>query len=673
MIVRNALERTHRVKTLNNAIEDALQWLDDRQRPEGYWMGTLESNVCIEAEWLLAMFFLGIRDDPKTSRLVRGILDEQRSDGSWEVYYNAPQGDINATVEAYAALRAAGMQPEAAPLKKARHWIFANGGLTKIRVFTRYWLALIGEWSWHKTPNVPPEMIYFPMWFPFNIYNFSAWARGTLLPLSILSARRAVRPLPDDSRLDELFPQGRSAMDYALPKKANGLFWSKFFLTADRLLHAYQKIGLTPTRETAIKACLEWIIRHQEADGTWGGIQPPWIYSIMALGAEGYPISHPVMRKGIAALDTHWSYERQGALHIQACESPVWDTLLTLMAMQECECDYRRSPVMQQAVKWLLQQQVKAPGDWQKKVKEVEPGGWAFEHANLNYPDVDDTAVALIVLRRLIAVSENPKRLLEAIGLAKNWVIAMQSRNGGWAAFDKDNDMFFITKIPFCDFGEALDPPSVDVTSHVVEAFGLLGMDLSHPAVRRAVNFIRSEQEPDGSWFGRWGVNYIYGTAAVLPALKAVGENMTTDYVRKAAEWLLSHQNGDGGWGETCGSYVNDRLCGKGHSTASQTAWALMALIAVGTKEYQNSIERGVYYLISHQRAGTWNEPHYTGTGFPGYRIGAKIDLTTHDLHDRLQQGKELGRAFMINYNLYRHYFPLIALGRARRYLKAVK
>lgn len=663
-----SVDHTRR-SALATAIDEGLNWLDDNQSREGFWVGILESNACIEAQWLLAMHFLGIRNDPKKKGLVQGLLNAQRSDGSWEIYYDAPHGDINATVEAYAALRATGMHPEDEALRRARGWIFAHGGLSGIRVFTRYWLALIGEWPWAHTPHIPPEIIYFPEWFPFNIYNFASWARATIVPLGILSARRPVKPLPAAARLDELFPRGRAAFDYSLPQKGEPVSWPRFFLLADRLLHLYNRLNYAPGRESAIKKCLKWIVRHQEADGSWGGIQPPWIYSLMALKVEGYPLPHPVMALGLEALNKSWSYERDGGLHIQACESPVWDTLLALMALQECGMDYHRSPAMQVAVDWMLRQQVTAPGDWQVKVRNCPPGGWAFEFANLWYPDVDDTAVALIVMARLRDVYPDRGRLEQALRLATDWVLAMQCRNGGWGAFDRDNDKDLLTRIPFCDFGETLDPPSVDVTAHVVEALGLLGFDLAHPVVRRAVTYMRSEQEPDGSWFGRWGVNHIYGTGAVLPALKAVGEDMTAAYVRRAGDWVVAHQNQDGGWGETCASYMDPSLRGKGPSTASQTGWALMALLAVKSTGYRQPIQRGVDYLMEHQDEGTWEERYYTGTGFPGYGVGARVDLDANGLSDRLQQGTELGRGFMINYHLYRHYFPLMALGRARKYL----
>jgi squalene-hopene/tetraprenyl-beta-curcumene cyclase len=652
-----------------DAIAEGLQWLEGTQKPEGFWAGMLETNACIEAEWLLAMHFLGIEDDPKKPGIMRALLDTQRPDGSWQVYYGAQEGDINATVESYVALRACGLHADTIPLRRARQWIFDHGGLGNIRVFTRYWLALLGEWPWDQTPNIPPEMITFPSWFPFNIYNLASWARATIVPISILSARRACRPLPPSSRLDELFPEGRGAVDYGLPKNGHPLSWTWLFLVLDRGLHAYQRLGLTPGREWSIKACLEWIIKHQDADGAWGGIQPPWIYSLLALHVEGYPLTHSVVHRGLDALNHHWSYEKEGRLHIQASESPVWDTLLSLLAMEDCGEDYRRSPMMHRGVSWVLAQQVKAPGDWQVKVTGVAPGGWAFERANLSYPDVDDTAVALMVLARLRRVYEDRVKLEEAIDLAKDWIVAMQSKNGGWGAFDKDNESMILTRFPFCDFGEILDPPSVDVTAHVIEALGLLGLDHSHPIVRRALGFIRSEQESDGSWFGRWGVNHIYGTGAVLPALKAVGEDMRAGYVRKAGFWLLDRQNDDGGWGETCGSYMDCRLRGQGPSTASQTAWALLGLLALDSEEYRGAIEWGVDYLVTHQREGTWEEPEYTGAGFPGYCRGARIDLEDEALSEKVRQGTELSRGYMINYNMYRHYFPLMALGRAQRFL----
>jgi squalene-hopene/tetraprenyl-beta-curcumene cyclase len=345
--------------------------------------------------------------------------------------------------------------------------------------------------------------------------------------------------------------------------------------------------------------------------------------------------------------------------------------LLTLLAYQDCELEVNDS--FRRALDWLLRHENRYRGDWAQKNRKLEPGGWAFERANLHYPDIDDTSVALIVLARLPQAIRDEPAIRSAIDRALAWTLGMQCRNGGWAAFDRDNDKLIITMIPFCDFGEALDPPSADVTAHVLEALALLGFDRSHKAVERAYQFLRAEQEEDGSWFGRWGVNHIYGTAAVLPALAALGEDHTSPHVKRAADWIAAHQNADGGWGETCASYMDDRLRGKGASTASQTAWALMALVASKDETHAPKVRAGLSFLTETQREdGTWAEPWYTGTGFPGYGFGARLDFRDKKTRRRIHQGTELQRGFMINYNMYRHYFPMMAMGRARRYLADV-
>src|ERR1700726_217420 len=656
---------------LSDSISKGVDWLLGRQQEEGFWVGMLESNSCMEAQWILAMHFLGIEDERKLGGMVASILNEQRADGSWEVYHNAPAGDINTTVECYAALRCAGFPPGAEVLCRAREWIFARGGLSQTRVFTRYWMALIGEWPWQTTPTMPPELICTPLWFPFNIYHFASWARATIIPLSVLSARRPVKPLPAGARLDELFPEGRDRFDYRLAPKRRFFSWESFFFMADRLLSRYVEFPIQPGRGLAIRLCLDWVIKHQDADGAWGGIQPPWIYSLMALRTEGYGIDHPVVANGVKALDAHWSYERDGGLYIQASESPVWDTVLTLQALLDSGRAPADCPAMTRAIDWIVQKQVTAPGDWQVKVSSVMPGGWSFERANDSYPDVDDTAVAILVLARAKSAHHNPTGIEYAIKRAVRWILALQSSNGGWASFDRDNTNSLLTKLPFCDFGEVLDPPTVDVTAHVVEALAYLGWSVQDRPIARALAFIKYQQEEDGSWFGRWGVNHIYGTAAVLPALAAIGEDLSAKYICRAGDWIADHQNGDGGWGETPASYVDDSLRGVGDSTASQTAWALMALLAIPTSRYDPFIQSGIDYLLSTQYEGTWHEPQYTGTGFPGYGIGSRFDGESHERTVSIQQGLEMGRGFMINYNLYRHYFPLMALSRARSRIEA--
>jgi squalene-hopene/tetraprenyl-beta-curcumene cyclase len=392
----------------------------------------------------------------------------------------------------------------------------------------------------------------------------------------------------------------------------------------------------------------------------------------MALHVEGYALDHPVMAKGLDCLnDPGWRVDIGDASYIQATNSPVWDTILVLLAFEDAGALEAPSEAVEKAVDWVLKRQVLVSGDWSVKLPGVKPGGWAFEYANNAYPDVDDTAVALIALAPF---RNDPKwrahGIEEALQRGVDWLIAMQSQSGGWGAFDKDNTNQLLTKIPFCDFGEALDPPSVDVTAHVVEAFARLGISRHHPAMARALAFLWAQQEPDGSWFGRWGVNYIYGIGAVLPALAAAGEDMGQSAIGRACDWLKSRQQDHGGWGESCASYMQAESAGRGTATVSQTAWALMGLVAANRAQDQEAIARGCQFLIERQSEGTWPEPEFTGTGFPGYGVGQTIKLNDPLLSERLQQGPELSRAFMLRYGLYCHYFPLMALARVLRAAK---
>ena len=654
---------------ISQSIAAAIAWLDREQASDGYWAGAAETNVAMEAEWLLTSYFIG-QPLPGEDLVIQGILNRQRPDGAWEVYPGAPKGDLNGTVEAYAALRAKGFAKDHPAMAKACAWIRAEGGLRNIRVFTRYWLAMTGVWPWAATPNLPPEVIRLPFSIPFNIYHFAQWARATIVPLCIVSARQPVWPLPGNDLLEELFPEGRANFDFYTPNKPAKRFsleWAFEYL--DKALHWVQQKHLMPGRENAIKLCLEWVLKHQDWDGAWGGIQPPWIYGVIALFNEGYALNHPVLKKAWDALDSHWAYERNGGRFIQATDSVVWDTMITLLAQAETGRDITATPSTRKALEWLLDAQVLVDGDWSKHTTNTKPGGWAFERANLRYPDVDDTAVCLALLAHIRAESGDLRsRIDTAIERAVQWLLGMQCDNGGWGAFDKNNDKEIISKIPFCNFGEALDPPSADVTAHAVEALGALGLDKSHPAVARALAFLKREQEPDGSWFGRWGVNYVYGTGAVLPALRAAGEDMTQPWIVAAATWLKTHQNADGGWGESCASYMSPEWRGKGESTPSQTAWALLGLMAQEPNTSTEALERGLAHLTSTQRQdGSWSEPYFTGTGFPGYGAGSRQNLNAPNFAANMQQGEELSRGFMIGYNLYRHYFPLMALGRARQ------
>ncbi|MGQ9477367.1 MAG: squalene--hopene cyclase [Candidatus Bipolaricaulia bacterium] len=624
---------------LDRAIDRAKERLLSLQYPEGYWWGELESNVTITAEYLLLTHFLGTRDANRWGKIANYLLEQQREDGTWAIWFGGP-GDLSTTIEAYFALKLAGVDPQRPEMERAREFILSRGGLPKARIFTKIWLALFGQWRYEDLPMMPPELVLLPVWFPINIYEFASWARGTILPLTIVLALQPVVPIPESARLEELYPRSQSRKGhYPLPRKRG--FWGSLFFGLDRALRLYERCPWKPLRARALREAERWILSHQEADGSWGGIQPPWVYSLIALKALGYEMAHPVIQKGLQGFE-NFAIEERGRWRLQSCVSPVWDTALAMLALLDAGLPSDH-PALLRAGRWLLKEQIlDSGGDWQIKVKRALPGGWAFEFENDLYPDTDDTAIVMLALLRS-GLPEQEKRRALVRGL--EWLLAMQSRNGGWGAFDKDNTKLFLAQIPFADFGALLDPPSVDVTAHILELLGRLGYDRGFKPIRRALAYIKREQEPDdGCWFGRWGVNYIYGTGAVLPALKALGEDLSQPYIRRAVEWLIAHQNEDGGWGETPESYKNPALRGQGPSTPSQTAWAILGLLAAAGEVDDEAIARGIGYLIRAQRAdGSWEEPQFTGTGFPG--------------------------DFMINYHLYRLYFPLMALGRYRRAL----
>lgn len=628
-------EITLSASDLAQASERATEWLLRHQYPEGYWWGELESNVTITAEHLFLTHILGIGSQDLWERIARYILSEQRSGGFWANWYGGP-GDLSTTVEAYLALKMAGMDPHSPPMRKAQEWILCQGGAEKTRVFTKIWLAMLGEWPWEATPMLVPELVLLPDWFPVNLYSFASWARGTILPLAILRVLKPVWPVPAYARIDELFPRGRERADLSLPRKRSA--WGLFFSGVDRGLRLYERRPIRSLRGLALKRAEEWIVARQEADGCWGGIQPPWVYSLIALFALGYPRESPVLRRGIQGL-ARYAIEDERGFRLQSCISPVWDTGLALIALEEAGLPGDH-PALLRAGEWLLAQQILVGGDWQVRCS-ARPGGWAFEFDNDVYPDTDDTAIVMIAL---LGLNLPPQAKEFALARGLEWLLGMQSRNGGWGAFDRDNTKAFLREIPFADFGEIIDPPSADVTAHIVECLGRLGYRPGFRPLDRALRYLFREQEEEGPWYGRWGVNYLYGTGAVLPALRAVDFPMEDPRVRRAVDWLLSRQNADGGWGEDVLSYHRKELWGRGPSAPSSTAWALLALLAAGEAQSE-AVRRGAAYLVRTQREdGTWDEPYFTGTGFP--------------------------TDFMIRYHLYRHYFPLMALGRYRKALE---
>jgi squalene-hopene/tetraprenyl-beta-curcumene cyclase len=601
----------------------ACEHLFATQDPRGFWKGELETNVTMDAEDLLLREFLGIRTDDETKHAATWIRSLQREDGSWGTFKGGPP-ELSTTIEAYVALKLAGDPVDAPHMRRAAELIRGMGGLEGSRVFTRFWMALFGLWSWDDLPALPPEVIFLPPWFPLNIYDFGCWARQTIVPLTVVAAHRPRRRI--GFGIDEL----RVGVT---PKKRESLrTWAGRFQLLDRALHFYERHPWRPLRRTALRVAAEWILRRQEQDGGWGGIQPPWVYSIMALHLLGYPLSHPALEKALAGLQG-FTLEPNGLRRLEACQSPVWDTALALVGLNDAGVPGEH-PTVSRAIDWLLAEEIRVTGDWAVRRPKLEPAGWAFEFANDNYPDIDDTAEVVLALRG--AAKRFRSDVDASIQRAVAWTVGMQSSNDGWAAFDVDNTSKLCAQLPFCDFGEVTDPPSADVTAHVLEMLAVEGLANGEPA-RRGRDWLLREQEPDGSWFGRWGANYVYGTGAAVPALVAAGVPTTDPSIRRAVAWLGEKQNADGGWGEDLRSYVDKSWSGKGTSTASQTAWALLALLAAG--ERTDAVERGVHFLVSTQRAdGDWDEPEFTGTGFPG--------------------------DFYIRYHMYRIVFPLMALGR---------
>ncbi len=620
---------TATARTPADALDTAVAHLRGLQDPAGFWRGELETNVTMDAEDLLLREFLGIRTEDETAAAARWIRSRQRADGTWSVFTGGPP-DLSTTVEAWVALRLAGDEPDAPHMRAAVRYVRAWGGLERSRVFTRIWLALFGLWSWDDLPDMPPELVFLPRWFPLNVYDWACWARQTVVPLTIVATLRPVRPLPFG--VDEL-RSGAPA-----PPPGSPLSWAGAFQRLDGALHRYSRRPVRALRRLAMRRGAEWILARQEADGSWGGIQPPWVYSLLALHLLGYPLDHPALRRGIEGLDRFLVREPgpDGEVRrLEACQSPVWDTCLAVTALLDAGAA-PDDPDVLRATEWLLGEQVTdVRGDWAVRRPDLAPGGWAFEFDNDGYPDTDDTAEVVLALRRVAHPA--PDRVRRAVDAGVDWATGMASADGGWGAFDADNTRALVTKLPFCDFGAVIDPPSADVTAHVVEMLAAEGRG-GWSACRRGVQWLLAHQELDGSWFGRWGANHLYGTGGVVPALVAAGVPESSPSIRAAVRWLELHQNDDGGWGEDLRSYSDPSWVGHGASTPSQTAWALLALLAAG-EGAGDAVRRGVGYLVDTQRPdGSWEEHLYTGTGFPG--------------------------AFYIRYHLYRMVFPISALGR---------
>jgi len=624
------------------AIARAQENLLRQQRPDGHWVGELVVDSTLCSDYVLFMHWLGEVDHAVEERCVRHILKRQLRDGGWNIYYGGPS-EINASVKAYFALKLAGNSPDRPFLQEARANIMRLGGIPRMNTFSKLYLALLGQFPWQYLPAIPVEMILLPAGAPFHIYKMSSWSRAMLIPLAIINHFKPTRELPGMQQLHELYPLGTEHKDFTLPRHPRFFAWRNFFLRADRVLKFLDRSPIHPMRRRALEEAERWMLeRIGEGSDGLATVFPAMLNSLIALRALGYSSEHPVYEK--AAKDFAGLFiDDAKDFRIQPCFSPVWDTSINIIALAESGLPADH-PVLQKAAAWLAQKEVRIRGDWTVNNPHREASGWAFEYNNVYYPDTDDTAMVLMALR--LVRPENFAQVAQLFDRAIKWQLSFQCRDGGWAAFDKEVTTHWLEDMPFADHNAILDPTCSDLTARTLELLGYLGFDRKARCVRRAIRYLIETQDDDGSWYGRWGVNYIYGTWQVLRGLRAIGENMTQDWILRGRDWLESCQNDDGGWGETCASYENPVLKGKGESTASQTSWALMGLCACGDVE-RASVQRGLRYLLANQnRDGAWDEPQITGTGFP--------------------------RVFYLKYDMYRQNFPLLALANYVNYRNGV-
>jgi squalene-hopene/tetraprenyl-beta-curcumene cyclase len=617
------------------ALDRGRRGLLARREPDGHWCGELEGDTILESEFVLLLAFLGRRGDGRIPLLANYLRAKQLPGGGWANYPGGP-AEVSVSVKAYFALKIAGDPADAPHMRRAAAVIRNSGGAEATNSFTRFYLALLGQVPYSACPSVPAELILLPRWFFFNVYAMSAWSRTIFVPLSVVDAHKPVTTLPESMHIRELFLDPPETPRWPAKPTATWVSWTNFFLGVDWVLKKVERLRLTPLRGWAVRKALRWMrerSRDGESDGI-GAIFPPIVYHAIVLKALGVPADDPEMAWVMRQLED-LQIEEGDTLRLQPCKSPVWDTALSLIGAADAG-QPGDSEEVEAAVRWLLDKEVRAPGDWAKTVRGVEPGGWFFEYRNAHYPDTDDTSMVLIALARTGHATRGV--CLPAVHRGLNWLLAMQNSNGGWGAFDRNIENEVLERVPFADHNAMLDPACPDITARVLEALSHYGYRTGQKPVDRAVQFVLSRQEETGAWFGRWGVNYVYGTWQVLVGLAAVGFDMSAPPVRRAVRWLKDVQNPDGGWGESCHSYDDPSAAGEGESTASQTAWAVLGLLAAGEAE-SPEVRAGVEFLIGTQkRDGGWAEGPFTGTGFP--------------------------RVFYLKYHLYPVYFPLMAVGR---------
>jgi squalene-hopene/tetraprenyl-beta-curcumene cyclase len=621
------------VDRLESAIDRGVNYLLSLQNERGYWVGELEADTTLESDYIFYLNIIGKADPERVAKLANYVRERQLEDGGWNIYFGGPS-ELNATIKAYVALRLAGDPAEAPHMNRAKTRVHQLGGLEQANSFTRFYLALAGSIQWDMAPAVPPELMLLPRWCPVNIYEMSSWTRAIVIPLAILCTLKPNWRLPHQVSVEELLLQPSQRLR-AFQWSEPYFSWRNFFLGLDRACKLYERMPWQPLRERALRKAQTWLFQHLERSEGLAAIYPAMMNAIFALVASGYAPDDPLTAREIREL-AKFEIEENSTIRLQPCVSPVWDTAIAMVALEESGMP-SDDPSLIRAADWLLENQILGPGDWQEKIPHGRSGGWAFEFRNDFYPDVDDTAFVLMALQRVDHPS--PEKMRAAAKRGIDWLVSMQNADGGWGGFDKDNDRQFLNEIPFADHNAMLDPSSADVTARVIECLGRYGWPAKDPVVKRGLAYLAKEQTPDGSWYGRWGVNYVYGTSGVLRALETLG--MTAkEFCQRAAEWLKIVQNRDGGFGESIASYYDPSLKGKGVSTPSQTAWGLIGLLAAGWRE-KDSVSRGIDYLLEQQNAdGSWSEQEFTGTGFP--------------------------KVFYLKYHLYRNYFPLYALARYR-------